>query len=113
MENTPLWGSMSNSPWDQATSQHPIIYYSPPNIRDFIMFYYILNLSLFFSFLTVCLSFLGKFYQSLQDDNVQFTSDAIEKALVKVCKDAKGKENRFVSKAFAHDSDIKFTRPNV
>ncbi|MCI4390287.1 hypothetical protein PGIGA_G00120900 [Pangasianodon gigas] len=43
----------------------------------------------------VCLSFLGKFYQSLQDNNVQFTSDAIEKALVKACKDAKGKENRF------------------
>ncbi|KAG7318972.1 hypothetical protein KOW79_017446 [Hemibagrus wyckioides] len=43
----------------------------------------------------VCLSFLGKFYQSLKDHDVQFTSDAIEKALVKACKDAKGKENRF------------------
>ncbi|KAF5889898.1 mesencephalic astrocyte-derived neurotrophic factor, partial [Clarias magur] len=43
----------------------------------------------------VCLSFLGKFYQSLKDNNVQFTSDAIETALVKACKDAKGKENRF------------------
>ncbi|KAM9443754.1 mesencephalic astrocyte-derived neurotrophic factor [Clarias gariepinus] len=43
----------------------------------------------------VCLSFLGKFYQSLKDNNAKFTSDAIETALVKACKDAKGKENRF------------------
>ncbi|KAI5607539.1 mesencephalic astrocyte-derived neurotrophic factor precursor, partial [Silurus asotus] len=43
----------------------------------------------------VCLNFLGKFYQSLKDNDVQFTSDAIEKSLVKACKDAKGKENRF------------------
>ncbi|KAK2821504.1 hypothetical protein Q7C36_020847 [Tachysurus vachellii] len=43
----------------------------------------------------VCISFLGKFYQSLNDNNVQFTGDTIEKALVKACKDAKGKENRF------------------
>uniref|UniRef100_A0A8C7SPR1 Mesencephalic astrocyte-derived neurotrophic factor n=1 Tax=Oncorhynchus mykiss TaxID=8022 RepID=A0A8C7SPR1_ONCMY len=43
----------------------------------------------------VCVSFLGRFYQSLQDNNVKFTSADIEKALVKTCKDAKGKENRF------------------
>ncbi|KAM7006365.1 mesencephalic astrocyte-derived neurotrophic factor isoform 1-T3 [Tautogolabrus adspersus] len=43
----------------------------------------------------VCVSFLGKFYQSLTDNNVKFTSADIEKAIVKTCKDAKGKENRF------------------
>ncbi|CAB1315595.1 unnamed protein product, partial [Coregonus sp. 'balchen'] len=43
----------------------------------------------------VCVSFLGRFYQTLQDNNVKFTSADIEKALVKTCKDAKGKENRF------------------
>ena len=47
---------------------------------------------------SVCVSFLDKFYQSLKDDNVKFNSADIEKALVKTCKDAKGKENRFVSK---------------
>lgn len=71
------------------------------------MFYFLPNLSLFSS-LTVCLTFLGKFYQSLSDNNVQFTSDAIEKALVKACKDARGKENRFVSHlVIARDSDRK------
>ncbi|CDQ91236.1 mesencephalic astrocyte-derived neurotrophic factor [Oncorhynchus mykiss] len=43
----------------------------------------------------VCVSFLGRFYQSLQDNHVKFTSADIEKDLVKTCKDAKGKENRF------------------
>ncbi|XP_072522134.1 mesencephalic astrocyte-derived neurotrophic factor [Salminus brasiliensis] len=43
----------------------------------------------------VCVSFLGKFYQSLKDNDVKFASDAIEKALMKTCKEAKGKENRF------------------
>ncbi|XP_013989560.1 mesencephalic astrocyte-derived neurotrophic factor [Salmo salar] len=43
----------------------------------------------------VCVSFLGRLYQSLQDNDVKFTSTDIEKALVETCKDAKGKENRF------------------
>lgn len=43
----------------------------------------------------VCVNFLGKFYQSLKDDNVKFTSADIEKAIVKTCKAAKGKDNRF------------------
>ncbi|MBN3306202.1 MANF factor, partial [Amia calva] len=42
----------------------------------------------------VCLSFFERFYQSLKDDKVDFTSAAIEKALVRTCKDVKGKENR-------------------
>ncbi|KAG7472924.1 hypothetical protein MATL_G00114090 [Megalops atlanticus] len=42
----------------------------------------------------VCVTFLGKFYQSLKDNDVKFTSADIENALVKVCKDAKGKDNR-------------------
>jgi len=42
----------------------------------------------------VCVNFLGRFYQSLKDNDVKFTSAEIEKAFVKVCKDAKGKENR-------------------
>ncbi|KAK1902133.1 Mesencephalic astrocyte-derived neurotrophic factor [Dissostichus eleginoides] len=44
----------------------------------------------------VCVTFLGKFYQSLHDNNVNFKSADIETALVKTCKDAKGKENRFI-----------------
>jgi len=43
----------------------------------------------------VCVTFLGKLYQSLQDNNVKFTSDDIENSLMKSCKDAKGKDNRF------------------
>ncbi|KAJ3602982.1 hypothetical protein NHX12_030726 [Muraenolepis orangiensis] len=43
----------------------------------------------------VCVSFLGKLYQSLLDNNVKFNSADIEKALVKQCKEAKSKENRF------------------
>ncbi|KAL7407318.1 hypothetical protein ABVT39_006809 [Epinephelus coioides] len=43
----------------------------------------------------VCMTFLGKFYQSLQDNNVNFNSGDIEKFLIKTCKDAKSKENRF------------------
>ncbi|KAK2915604.1 mesencephalic astrocyte-derived neurotrophic factor [Channa argus] len=43
----------------------------------------------------VCVTFLGKFYQSLKDDNVKFNSADIETALMKSCKDAKSKENRF------------------
>lgn len=43
----------------------------------------------------VCVSFLGKFYQSLKDNNVDFKAAAIEKEIMKSCKDAKGKENRF------------------
>ncbi|XP_030632154.1 mesencephalic astrocyte-derived neurotrophic factor [Chanos chanos] len=42
----------------------------------------------------VCVGFLGRFYQSLKDNDAQFTNEAIEKALIKACKDAKGKENR-------------------
>lgn len=49
------------------------------------------------SFVSVCVTFLEKFYQSLKDDNSNFNNADIEKALVNSCKDAKGKENRFVS----------------
>lgn len=48
--------------------------------------------------LSVCVTFLGKFYQSLKDNDVKFNSADIEKAIIKTCKDVKGKENRFVSK---------------
>lgn len=43
----------------------------------------------------VCISFLSRFYQSLQDRNVEFTSAVVEKELLKTCNEAKGKENRF------------------
>ncbi|KAJ4927426.1 hypothetical protein JOQ06_015154 [Pogonophryne albipinna] len=43
----------------------------------------------------VCVTFLGKFYQSLHDNKINFESADIETALSKTCKDAKGKENRF------------------
>ncbi|KAG5274180.1 hypothetical protein AALO_G00133110 [Alosa alosa] len=42
----------------------------------------------------VCVSFLGRFYQTLKDNDVKFSSAEIEKAFMKTCKDAKGKENR-------------------
>ncbi|KAM6927430.1 mesencephalic astrocyte-derived neurotrophic factor [Xenentodon cancila] len=43
----------------------------------------------------VCVTFLETFYQTLKDGNSNFNNADIEKALVKSCKDAKGKENRF------------------
>ncbi|XP_017296197.1 mesencephalic astrocyte-derived neurotrophic factor [Kryptolebias marmoratus] len=43
----------------------------------------------------VCVAFLGRFYQSLKDSNTDFTSADIEKALLKSCAAAKGKDNRF------------------
>ncbi|KTG38834.1 hypothetical protein cypCar_00044565 [Cyprinus carpio] len=43
----------------------------------------------------VCVGFLERFHQTLQDNDVKFDSDSIEKALLKSCKEAKGKENRF------------------
>lgn len=43
----------------------------------------------------VCVSFLGKFYESLKENDVKFNNADIEKALMKSCKDAKGKDNRF------------------
>lgn len=53
---------------------------------------------------SVCVTFLGKFYQTLKDSDVKFNSADIEKALTASCKDAKGKENRFVSKTRLHVS---------
>lgn len=50
-----------------------------------------------FLLVSVCVTFLGKFYESLTENNIKFNSADIEKALIKSCKDAKGKENRFVS----------------
>ena len=43
----------------------------------------------------MCVTFLGRFYQWLQDNNAKFTSADIENSLMKHCKDAKGKDNRF------------------
>ncbi|XP_068598418.1 mesencephalic astrocyte-derived neurotrophic factor [Brachionichthys hirsutus] len=43
----------------------------------------------------VCVTFLGRFYQSLKDNGVSFTNGDIEKALMEICEEAKGKENRF------------------
>lgn len=45
----------------------------------------------------VCTTFLGRFYDSLKDNEVTFNNVDIENALMQSCKDAKGKENRFVS----------------
>ncbi|XP_055662333.1 mesencephalic astrocyte-derived neurotrophic factor [Falco peregrinus] len=42
----------------------------------------------------VCITFLGRFYRSLKDNDVEFTPASIEKELLKSCKEAKGKENR-------------------
>ncbi|MEQ2169544.1 hypothetical protein GOODEAATRI_026261, partial [Goodea atripinnis] len=47
----------------------------------------------------VCVTFLGKFYDSLKDSNTNFNSADIEKQLLESCKDTKGKDNRFVSKS--------------
>ncbi|XP_078065474.1 mesencephalic astrocyte-derived neurotrophic factor [Mustelus asterias] len=43
----------------------------------------------------VCLSFLGRFYNSLTEQGISFTPDKIEEHLAQTCKDVKGKENRF------------------
>ncbi|KAM4583468.1 mesencephalic astrocyte-derived neurotrophic factor [Fundulus diaphanus] len=43
----------------------------------------------------VCVAFLGKFYESLKASGTNFNSAAIEKELLRSCKDSKGKENRF------------------
>ncbi|XP_037108534.1 mesencephalic astrocyte-derived neurotrophic factor isoform X2 [Syngnathus acus] len=43
----------------------------------------------------VCVTFLGKFYKSLQEHKADMKSDDVEKALLKSCVTAKGKENRF------------------
>lgn len=42
----------------------------------------------------VCVSFLGRFYQSLKDSNTEFTQANVEKEFINACKEAKGKENR-------------------
>lgn len=46
---------------------------------------------------SVCVTFLGRFYNSLKENDVKFNDVDIEKAMLRSCKDAKGKENRFVS----------------
>ncbi|XP_043564421.1 mesencephalic astrocyte-derived neurotrophic factor [Chiloscyllium plagiosum] len=43
----------------------------------------------------VCLSFLERFYNSLKEQDVDFTPDVIEEHLIQQCKDVKSKENRF------------------
>uniref|UniRef100_A0A3Q3FHC4 Mesencephalic astrocyte-derived neurotrophic factor n=1 Tax=Labrus bergylta TaxID=56723 RepID=A0A3Q3FHC4_9LABR len=42
--------------------------------------------------MNVCVSFLGKFYQSLTDNNVKFTSADIENAIVRPAKMLKAKK---------------------
>lgn len=42
----------------------------------------------------VCTTFLGKFYEQLKENKANFDSMDIEEALVKSCKDARGKDNR-------------------
>ncbi|XP_077459476.1 mesencephalic astrocyte-derived neurotrophic factor [Stigmatopora argus] len=43
----------------------------------------------------VCVTFLGKFYASLLERKADMSAGAVEKALLKSCAVAKGKENRF------------------
>ncbi|EGW08890.1 Mesencephalic astrocyte-derived neurotrophic factor [Cricetulus griseus] len=43
---------------------------------------------------TVCISYLGRFYQDLKDRDVTFSPATIEEELVKFCREARGKENR-------------------
>lgn len=54
------------------------------------------------------MGFLERFYQKLNDDDIKFNSDAIEKSLLKSCKDTKGKENRFVSFCVYQFSELCF-----
>lgn len=58
--------------------------------------------------IAVCVGFLERFYQKLSDDDVKFNSDSIENALLKFCKDTKGKENRFVSLCVYQISELCF-----
>ncbi|CAO2633677.1 Mesencephalic astrocyte-derived neurotrophic factor [Lemmus lemmus] len=50
----------------------------------------------------VCISYLGRFYQDLKDRDVTFSPATIEEELIKFCREARGKENRLVSKPLAH-----------
>lgn len=43
---------------------------------------------------SVCISYLGRFYQDLKDRDVTFSPASIEKELIKFCREARGKENR-------------------
>ena len=47
-------------------------------------------------FLLVCKEFLSRFYNSLIARGVNFSVDTIEKELISLCLDVKGKENRLV-----------------
>lgn len=48
-------------------------------------------------FPAVCVQFLGKFQRHLKEDDIGSNMDSIEIALLKYCKQAKGKDERFVS----------------
>ena len=50
-----------------------------------------------FFFLTVCIQFLTKFERRLKENGVGSDMDSIEMELMKACKAAKGKDERFVS----------------
>lgn len=50
---------------------------------------------------SVCISYLGRFYQDLKDRDVTFSPASIEKELIKFCREARGKENRLVSSCLA------------
>lgn len=78
--------SASHSVFIKPTFKH----YFFGNVVEIVLFF-------FSFFLAVCVSFLDRFYQSLKDNDVKFNSADIEKAFIKACKDAKGKENRLVS----------------
>ncbi|KAM9311756.1 cerebral dopamine neurotrophic factor [Gastrophryne carolinensis] len=42
----------------------------------------------------VCMEYLQRFYQSIIEQNIEFTPAAIEKELISSCREATGKENR-------------------
>ena len=50
----------------------------------------------FFFFLIVCIKFLTKFGDTLSDDD-RSTPDKIKEKLLSTCKNARGKDERFVS----------------
>lgn len=76
-------------------SQNPLLSCFLPNA--ICRFEYMVLISVCLSFHLVCVTFLGRFYQGLNNLNVEFTPASVEKELLKACKEAKGKENRFVS----------------
>ena len=53
-------------------------------------------MKVFLSIYLVCIQFLSKFTSSLKENDIGSSVDKIEIELLKACKEAKGRDERFV-----------------